>query len=52
VVDARVSQRIVHRLAGGGENICLEFGRVRLEVLFATAGEAGGGCVGQAEERG
>lgn len=50
VVDARVAERIVHGPTRGGEDIGLELGRVGLEILFAAAGEAGRGCVGQAEE--
>ena len=45
-----MAERIVHRTTRGGEDIGLELGRVGLEVLFAAAGEAGGGCVGQTEE--
>jgi hypothetical protein len=35
-------ERIVHRLAGSGEDIGLEFGWIGLEVFLAAAGEAGG----------
>ena len=38
VVNARVRERIMHRLSRGGEDIGLELGRIGLEILFATLG--------------
>lgn len=49
-MDARMGERIVHRLARGGEDIGLKCSRIRLEVFLPAAGETSGGCVGEAVE--